>query len=141
MRKMEKRKKLFLCLLVCVVFSMLVACEGEEQKLTLVMMTDIASVDDKSYNETAWNGVLRYAKLRNLPVKNYTHVNASTREDIVFKLSNFADNHVDLIIATGYYFADNIAFVALCRGGLLCLATTKSFIKRIGIGTKSRRKN
>lgn len=87
-------------------------CESSDNKLKIAMVSDIGSIDDKSFNQSAWEGILKYANEKKLPRANYSHKNSSKPEDYIINLSNFADSHPALIVSPGYYFKEPIDIVA-----------------------------
>ncbi len=96
---------------------MLVSCSDKEQTksekgLKLGVVVAISNVDDKSFNENIWDGVMKYAKENHLPQKNIFTASSPTEDDLIINLSNFADNKLDLIIATGFNFLKPINIVA-----------------------------
>ncbi len=108
------KKLLSLFLSICIVFS-LFACgtikhQAENLKIGLVISN--TSIDDKTYNQNAWLGIEKYAKEKNLPVDNYSYTNTLTEDDLKISLADFADQKMNLIIATGYYFSDSIISVS-----------------------------
>ncbi len=90
------------------------ACSDKDtnKKLKIVMLSDISSIDDKSFNANIWNGVLQYAKEHDLPKENYIFSVSSTKDDIIDNLSNFADKHPDIIITSGALFKEPLDKVA-----------------------------
>ncbi len=99
--------------LVVILFSIFlplsfIACQDKNQKkhIKIAMVSGIGNIDDKSYNQSAWRGIVIYAKEKHLPKKNYAHITSSREEDFTTNLSIFADKKVDLIIASGYYLTN-----------------------------------
>ncbi len=110
--KGEKMRKIKKILLLCFFAITLISCDSKkDNNIKVAMVSDIGSIDDKSFNQNTWEGIVKYAKENNLPRKNYTFANSPTKEDYIVNLSNFADEHFDLIIACGYYFEKHINIV------------------------------
>ncbi len=108
------KKILFYLLLCCIVF-MFESCTNkkvETKNLKLAMVSNLAAIDDRSFNQNTWEGILKYANEFNLPKENYSFINSPTPEYYITNLSNFADKHLDLIIAPGYCFYDAMNKVA-----------------------------
>ncbi len=115
---MKKALKLFLALLVSV---SLAACssnnteeatttEGSETTstsgecpVTIGLVTDTGGVDDKSFNQSAWEGVQKFAEENGLQ-DCVSYLQSTNEADYVPNLSTFADEGKDLVIAVGYLF-------------------------------------
>ena len=80
--------------------------------ITVGLATDTGGVDDKSFNQGTWEGILRYAKDQNLPKENYQYVQATSDADYVPQLTTYADMGLDLIVAPGFLFKSAITEVA-----------------------------
>ncbi len=104
-------KKTVLTLFLLTIISGLIACSSEE-KLQLGFVVGVSGINDKSYNQNAWEGVKRYAEEFDLPAKNYSYLNAPTADDYTINLARYADQKVDLIIAPGYYFQEPVNRIA-----------------------------
>jgi len=77
------------------------------------LVTDIGGIDDKSFNQGTWEGIKAYAKENNLKLGGEVKYLQSTAEaDYVPNLSTFADEKLDLIVATGFLFNSAMAEVA-----------------------------
>lgn len=128
---MKKALKLFLALLVSV---SLVACSSSssteetsaptetetteettsasgECPVTIGLVTDMGGVDDKSFNQSAWEGVQRFAEDNGLQ-DCVSYLQSTSEADYVPNLSTFADEGKDLIIAVGYLFHDAMTEVS-----------------------------
>ncbi len=104
-------RKLIIALVVAI---MLVGCgqnstqststgSATECKVRIGLVTDTGGVDDKSFNQSTWEGVQRWAKEANAEhCIKYLQSNADA--DYVPNLSQLVDDKYDLIIATGYLF-------------------------------------
>ena len=76
------------------------------------LVTDTGGVDDKSFNQSSWEGVTRFAEDNNLSPDCVQYLQSSSDADYIPNLSTFADEGYDLIIATGYLFAEAITTVS-----------------------------
>ncbi|MDX5476082.1 MAG: BMP family ABC transporter substrate-binding protein, partial [Bacillaceae bacterium] len=59
------KKGLFVLTIVMIAMSLLVACGsngGSADKMKVGMVTDAGTIDDKSFNQGSWEGVLKAAK-------------------------------------------------------------------------------
>ncbi|MDR2701241.1 MAG: BMP family ABC transporter substrate-binding protein [Spirochaetaceae bacterium] len=85
-------------------------------EVTTRLLTDASGVDDKSFNAAAWRGILEYygdtwdnASGRG---KFYDVVTALTQDQYIPNIQQATDENYDLIITTGFTFADALAAVA-----------------------------
>jgi basic membrane protein A len=88
------------------------AAPVEASGMTLGLVTDVGGIDDKSFNQGTWEGVLRFAQENNLPQSAYKFIQSSTDADYITNLSTFADDELDLIVAPGFLFFDAMTEVA-----------------------------
>jgi basic membrane protein A len=83
---------------------------------TVRLLTDATGIDDKSYNAAAWRGILEfYGDTWANPRQRgrlYEAVAAQTPDMYIPNLMNAADADLDLIVTTGFTWADAIAEVA-----------------------------
>ncbi|MCQ2610734.1 MAG: BMP family ABC transporter substrate-binding protein [Treponema sp.] len=108
-------KKLGLLILAAL---MITSCGGNKaakaSKTTVKLVTDATGIDDKSFNAAAWRGILDFygeadAKSRGTL---YDVVTCATQDMYIPTLKQLADEEPDLIIATGFTFADAMGEVA-----------------------------
>lgn len=85
---------------------------GEKAEIHIGFVTDIGGIDDKSFNETTWKGIERYAQENSLPAENIKYLQSDTESDYVPNISQLADEQPDLIVAAGFKFFDAITEVA-----------------------------
>lgn len=83
--------------------SMLVGCSGntEEKKddqITIGMVTDVAGVNDQSFNQSAWEGLQRAEKELGIKVK---YLESKQDSDYASNIETLADEGVDLILGVG----------------------------------------
>ncbi len=83
-----------------------------ECKLNLGMVTDVGGIDDKSFNEGTYNGLVRYANDNGLGKDCYKYLQSAADADYIPNLSQFAEEKLDLIVAPGFLFAESMATVA-----------------------------
>ena len=113
-------KKFFIiCLAVLTVFS--ISCQKKNTlntsgEITTTLLTDATGIDDKSFNAAAWRGILQhfgdtweYPSHRG---RNYDFVTAQTQDMYIPNLRQATDEGYDLIIATGFTWADALDTVA-----------------------------
>lgn len=117
-------KKLFRLLFASLLtVSLLVACGGTgdegkdngdgEKTLKIVAVLDSGGVDDKSFNESGWDGIQRFLEENNLPKDTATYL-SSTEDgsDHVTNLDKAANEGADIVIAIGYLFEPALEEVA-----------------------------
>jgi basic membrane protein A len=87
-----------------------------EKAITVRLLTDATGIDDKSYNAAAWRGILSfYGDTWNNTSKRgtaYDVVTAQTQDMYIPNLRQATDEQYDLIVATGFTFADALTEVA-----------------------------
>jgi basic membrane protein A len=84
--------------------------------ITVRLLTDATGIDDKSFNAAAWRGILAFygdtwynARQRG---RAYDVVTAQTQDMYIPNLRQATDEDYDLIVATGFTFADAVTEVA-----------------------------
>jgi basic membrane protein A len=84
--------------------------------VTVRLLTDATGIDDKSFNAAAWRGILEYYgdTWDNTSKRGrfYDVVTAQTPDMYVPNLRQATDEDYDLIVATGFTWADSLAEVA-----------------------------
>jgi basic membrane protein A len=77
------------------------------------LVTDIGGIDDKSFNQGTWEGIIRFAKDNGLVKdQDYKYLQSSAEADYVPNLSTFSDEGLDLIVAPGFLFEKSMGDVA-----------------------------
>ena len=73
----------------------------------LALITDVGNIDDKSFNEGAWNGVKNYAEKNNIPYAYYRPSEDSTaaREETI---GTAIDKGAKVVVCPGYLFEEAI---------------------------------
>ena len=101
------KKILALVLALCMVFA-LCACGQSAApaaaKVKIGMVTDVGGVNDKSFNQTSWEGLQALAKEDSRFEVNY--LESKTDADYQTNINTFIDEEYDLIICVGYMLAD-----------------------------------
>ena len=116
-------KKIVLCLLIAGIIASSVFAGGGSQPssgtaggVTVRLLTDATGIDDKSFNAAAWRGILEFygdtwqnqAKRGSL----YDVVTAQTQDMYIPNIRQATDEGYDLIVTTGFTFADALEAVA-----------------------------
>ncbi len=100
------KKALFMLLIVAMVAAPVFA------QIKVGLVTDIGGIDDKSFNQGTWEGIVRFAVDNKLPKANYKYLQSSAEADYVPNLATFADEKLDLIVAPGFLFNNAMTEVA-----------------------------
>jgi basic membrane protein A len=83
---------------------------------TIRLLTDATGIDDKSFNAAAWRGILEFYgnSWDNTPLRGsaYDVVTAQTQDMYIPNLRQATDEAYDLIVTTGFTFADALSTVA-----------------------------
>jgi basic membrane protein A len=84
--------------------------------ITVRLLTDATGIDDKSFNAAAWRGILQFygdtwTNTRQRGTA-YDVVTAQTQDMYIPNLKQATDEQYDLIVATGFTFADGVTEVA-----------------------------
>jgi basic membrane protein A len=88
----------------------------KDQGVTIRLLTDATGIDDKSFNAAAWRGILEFYgdSWNNTPLRGraYDVVTAQTQDMYIPNLRQATDEGYDLIVTTGFTFADALSTVA-----------------------------
>lgn len=82
---------------------------SQETALCIGLVTDIGKVDDKSFNQSAWEGAQTAAEEFNGLAK---YVETQDPKDYATNISLFADKQYDIIVTVGFLMADATAAAA-----------------------------
>ena len=115
-------KKVLVFLMVLLVATTLFAQGSKEapaavsDKPTIRLLTDATGIDDKSFNAAAWKGIVAfYGDTVENPTqrgKLYDVVTAQTQDMYIPNLRQAADEGYDIIMVTGFTWADALGEVA-----------------------------
>ena len=99
------KKILALGLALCMVFA-LCACGAKEaapaaDKIKIGMVTDVGGVNDRSFNQTSWEGLQALDK----NVFEVKYLESKTDADYQTNINTFIDEGYDLVISVGYMLA------------------------------------
>jgi basic membrane protein A len=77
--------------------------EGSKDNFTLAMVTDEGGVDDKSFNQSAWEGIKEYGEENNLEKgEGYNYLQSTSDADYATNLNTLARKDYDLIYGVGF---------------------------------------
>ena len=104
------KKKTIALALSALMLTSLVGCGNgttggskEGQDVTVGMVTDAGTIDDKSFNQGTWEGIQEAEKDLGLTVK-YLKPAGTTEADYLTEISNLIDGDFNMIITPGYKF-------------------------------------
>jgi basic membrane protein A len=84
--------------------------------VTVRLLTDASGIDDRSFNAAAWRGILEfYGDTWEAPKgrgRSYDVMTAQTQDMYIPNLQQATDEGYDLVLATGFTFADALTEVA-----------------------------
>lgn len=113
---MSKKLFAFLSLLLLASFA-LVSCGGgaeadcaSDDVLCIGLVTDVGEVDDKSFNQSSWEGV-KLAEEEYNAITNY--VETKDAKDYASNIALFADQNYDIIVTVGFAMGDATGIAAL----------------------------
>ncbi|WP_017753818.1 BMP family lipoprotein [Calidifontibacillus oryziterrae] len=92
--------------------------EAEENKgnqsISIAMVTDEGGIDDRSFNQSAWEGIQAFGKKHNLEKGKggYDYLQSNGPEDFKPNLNKLARNEFDVIFATGFAFGEALTEIA-----------------------------
>lgn len=89
---------------------------GDKSKdgFSLAMVTDVGGVDDKSFNQSAWEGIQAFGKENGLKKGDggYDYLQSKSDADYVSNLNALARRDFDLIFGIGFNLAEPIGEIA-----------------------------
>ncbi|MGG3571261.1 BMP family protein [Bacillus gobiensis] len=122
---MKKRKVGLALSLVLAAGTFLTACgsnnesssgdsTGGKSDFTVGMVTDTGGVDDKSFNQSAWEGIQKFGKDTGLEKgkKGYDYVQSESDADYTTNLNQMVRQKFQLIYGVGYLLAEPLSDVA-----------------------------
>ena len=110
-------KKLYSLLAIVVLASMvLAACGGTgdgggDDAFKVGFVTDSGGINDDSFNETQWNGILKAAEENSAIEAQYIQSDEATQYES--NLTEFASQGYDLVVAAGFLLSTDLAKVSV----------------------------
>jgi len=83
--------------------------KAKAKEFSVGMVTDTGGIDDKSFNQSTWEGLNKFKEVTGAKVG---YVQSNNEADYVPNLTTTADEDNDLVIATGFLFEDSVKKVA-----------------------------
>jgi len=79
------------------------AAEVKVEKMKVGMVTDSGTIDDKSFNQGTWEGILKAAD-EGLVTEKYLKPSGSTEADYIKEIGNLVDAGYNFIVTPGFKF-------------------------------------
>ncbi len=98
------KKILSIALVLCMVFTLCAVSASAADTVKIGMVTDVGGVNDKSFNQTSWEGLQALAAED--PTFEVNYLESKTDADYQTNINTFIDEEYDLIICVGYMLAD-----------------------------------
>jgi len=87
--------------------------KNTEETFSVAMVTDVGGVDDKSFNQSAWEGVKAYGEEHNLEKgKGFDYLQSASDADYEPNLNSLIRRDFNLVFGIGFMMADAIDAVA-----------------------------
>jgi basic membrane protein A len=83
--------------------------EVMEEAFSVALVTDTGGIDDKSFNQGTWEGIVRFSEDTGA---ESVFAQSNSDADYIPNLSTFAEDEHSLIVAPGFLFGDAITEVA-----------------------------
>jgi len=96
-------KTAVLVLSVCLICSCTESKEAAKKTMKVGMVTDAGTIDDKSFNQGTWEGIVRAEKDLGVEIK-YLKPVGTTEADYVKEISNLYDSGYKFIVCPGFKF-------------------------------------
>ena len=80
-----------------------------DEDFSVALVTDTGGIDDKSFNQGTWEGILRFAEDTG---SETVFAQSNSEADYIPNLSTFAEDEHSLIVAAGFLFGDAMTEVA-----------------------------
>lgn len=112
---MNKKRLIATLSAVAVVASLFVGCGGnaaspekktEEKKTTtkVGMVTDSGTIDDKSFNQGTWEGILKYKKDKGTIQEKYLQPSGEQKTDYLNAINDLVDSGYKIVVTPGFKF-------------------------------------
>ena len=69
-------------------------------------VTDVGRVNDRSFNQSAWEGVVEFANAMGLTEDDYRYIETQDTKDYADNMQQFIDNGFNVIITSGFGMGD-----------------------------------
>lgn len=82
------------------------------KEIKIGLVTDTGGIDDKSFNQGTWEGLVYYKEKFELPDENLGYLQSTTDADYIPNLTQYCEEKRDLIVAPGFLFTNSIEEVS-----------------------------
>ena len=87
---------------------------GKESDFSVAMVTDVGGVDDKSFNQSAWEGIQQFGKDNGMSEGDggYAYLQSKGEADYTTNLNALTRRDFDLVFGVGFLMEDSINTIA-----------------------------
>ena len=96
-------KRLFTLLAALVLVFTVAACGAEEEGFAIAMITDAGDIDDESFNQGTWEGIVGYAEANDITHKYYRPAEVSD-EAYLETIDLAVEGGAEIIVTPGFLF-------------------------------------
>ncbi|WP_132744971.1 BMP family ABC transporter substrate-binding protein [Scopulibacillus darangshiensis] len=83
--------------------------DGKDDNFTVAMVTDTGGVDDKSFNQSAWEGLKAFGKKNDMKVgKDVKYLQSTSQADYAPNLNQLIHQNYDLVYGIGYLMESDV---------------------------------
>ncbi|MEG0288456.1 MAG: BMP family ABC transporter substrate-binding protein [Carnobacterium sp.] len=81
---------------------------------TVGLVSDFSGIDDKSFNQAAWEGLQAWGKEQGMEkgIKGYDYIQAESASDYTMNLQTLSNNGFDTVVAMGFKLTEALTDVA-----------------------------
>lgn len=83
----------------------LASCGQKECTFRIGLVTDVGEVDDKSFNEAAWNGVVQAAENLGIPKDCRGYIETQDAKDYHSNMESFVEEGAKVVVTSGFAMA------------------------------------
>ena len=105
------KKLLALALAVVLALSVFAGCAAGGKKAELALITDIGTIDDKSFNQGAWEGLVKYAEEKGISHQYYQPTEKSTTAYLE-SIDQAVKTGAKVIVTPGFLFEEPVTQAA-----------------------------
>lgn len=86
--------------------------EGADSEFSIAMVTDTGGVDDRSFNQSAWEGMQEWADENGLDSSAVNYYQSDSEDQYIPNMQSATQDGYDIVYGIGYLLEDPIATVA-----------------------------
>jgi len=98
-----KRKSITMLLILAMVLAMFAGCAPKKETFEIGLVTDVGTIDDKSFNQGAWEGVVQYANESKKTFKYY-QPKSDAKDDLLASIGLAIDGGAKIVVCPGFNF-------------------------------------